>query len=1050
MERFKIFEGFTKLTPLCDSLRKNPNIIDTDQLRDHVQQISPAIIQDLQEHILLPLVTNLLKDDVSKEIKLHLVNCLRAVLLKTRMAKVDVVTRLFTTLVYQIFDKEQKTMVIQYHEELKESVLLCISDLICRSCTDVIEAFYVRKNIGKFSQAIYCCVSIAKTERSQSLRLAAIETIITLSLVHNNSDTIDAVLRAQAANLIMLLSPGIITGLQETAQGSEIQGHKIPMMALRALNRILCLIMEDLPESDTVTQLISLSTCDTKPSTDPLGLSSRTKDGMMKFMETASRTLQWLDAASAKLNICIQALAGLVKHSHSKVRMELAEFAGALLLNCPRNMKPNHKELTKILITLSEDDTDEVRTAAITALDKIRTKYAEGSNTARPILEELEESFYTLLTKLPRIMRTGDHSEQMSCLNQLGGYIKILGTEQLPQIMSSVAHLQRLLLALVYTIELDCGDVSLLEDVAIKDFDNIVHHHGFDSWRHFKFLRDSIAETKVITVCRLLGENGDMKILVDTILDMMSNMTQYRKELTLLLNWIIGVPVTNSTDLSEYQSVVQYYVTESTWNLPLCISSDVTLREAQSNVAQSCLLLEGLGIIARTLKEEFQRFLLHTLYLVIEKAGSRQTLISIAGFHTLSSFAEAMQYAAIGNLLQANVDYLSYHIMLKLRRVERNSGVLDVVGVVVKQCTMDVLPPLEKIVQDVLSQSNSNFQERNTYSFLKVFHTFVTCVRRLLGSNPDETIYNENTIVLTDKAETVIKILLEYSEAKTVSNQLEGDEIGEEISDLKEEENHDLQDYNNYEDEEKRVIPLHIKMTVAIMNRCIHFLPSKDVAVKLLTIETLQEGLIILSDWENELLPIVHQLWHPLVHRFRDSSPIIINRAWGLLCTLAKVSKDFIRSRTLKEVLPALADFLTKTAKESYKKDSGSVYKYTQIFKLQRELLSQLGDIVDCLKIHERELWNVLEAAKPYLSKYQHRDLQVKCVELYKNIADYNEDIVWIKCLSIISSPNKSASTTEPTCSSGIEKVANFNIQNEYQVNIETIVTYIQDKTFNM
>lgn len=78
-----------------------------------------------------------------------------------------------------------------------------------------------------------------------------------------------------------------------------------------------------------------------------------------------------------------------------------------------------------------------------------------------------------------------------------------------------------------------------------------------------------------------------------------------------------------------------------------------------------------------------------------------------------------------------------------------------------------------------------------------------------------------------------------------------------------------------------------------------------------------------------------------------------------------------------REVLPSLSEFLIKSAKESHKKDSGHVYKYTQIFKLQKELLSRLGDVAERLKIHERELWDILEAAKPYLSKYQHHDLQV-------------------------------------------------------------------------
>ena len=65
---------------------------------------------------------------------------------------------------------------------------------------------------------------------------------------------------------------------------------------------------------------------------------------------------------------------------------------------------------------------------------------------------------------------------------------------------------------------------------------------------------------------------------------------------------------------------------------------------------------------------------------------------------------------------------------------------------------------------------------------------------------------------------------------------------------------------------------------------------------------TLQEGLEILTNWENQLLPIVHLLWHPLVNRFHDENVLVINRAWQLLNVIARVSKDFIRQRTLKYV----------------------------------------------------------------------------------------------------------------------------------------------------
>jgi hypothetical protein len=67
-----------------------------------------------------------------------------------------------------------------------------------------------------------------------------------------------------------------------------------------------------------------------------------------------------------------------------------------------------------------------------------------------------------------------------------------------------------------------------------------------------------------------------------------------------------------------------------------------------------------------------------------------------------------------------------------------------------------------------------------------------------------------------------------------------------------------------------------------------------------MAMQTFQEGLLLLVEYEDELLPIVHQLWHPLTDRFKDENVLVINRAWQLLHVLANVSNDFIRNRTLR------------------------------------------------------------------------------------------------------------------------------------------------------
>lgn len=60
--------------------------------------------------------------------------------------------------------------VIGEHEELKESVVLCMGDLFKNSTTSIIEEFYQKKYAALISHGVYICVLIARLEKSISLR----------------------------------------------------------------------------------------------------------------------------------------------------------------------------------------------------------------------------------------------------------------------------------------------------------------------------------------------------------------------------------------------------------------------------------------------------------------------------------------------------------------------------------------------------------------------------------------------------------------------------------------------------------------------------------------------------------------------------------------------------------------------------------------------------------------------------------------------------------------------------------------------------------------
>ncbi|XP_019889129.1 TELO2-interacting protein 1 homolog isoform X2 [Ooceraea biroi] len=974
---------FLELKFICSNLMNNPSKDQVHKLVGITNNIPDEIVQKLSNNWLFPIIHLLRSKDVSIDIKEELVKALRVVLKKIRINNLKLFHEIYGTLLIQIFDKQQPNRVIMFHEELKEAVTLCIKDMIHQCFSDVLELLYTKENIHKLGEGILLCLIIARTEKSSVVRLAAIDATMALCHIDDEIDESDIVMQNQVADIIMAFLPGVVGGLQEIAMQSEVQNHRVTMMAIRAWGRIISLIMHDKEEEDTALSIeavmkksCSISTGTAQPVT------CKTKCDIKHNLEGATRCKEWFEAAAIRLGDCIQLLDKIRSHSHHKIREELVESINLILQNCPRNMRPNVMALMDYLICLSEDECTEVAERAHNVLRTISENYMENYNM-RSLIDSLEDKFYDLLTKFPTIVRRSDDNEQLAFLNQFTGYLRLLGNRRLPHIMRSQAHIQRLLLALVHIMLIDCSDVSVLQTVNVKDLDDPAYFYGSNSWRQFKFIKDNSCKEKLVVICKLLGELGDVGILVDTIFELMSDMRQYRKELSLLLNWILA-SVRNPSVSHLYKNIVDFYTTEELWYLPIEVTEDTSLVQAQSNVVQCCLLTEGLAHIAENLQHDYDRYLLKTLYLIIERAGSGNALISYIGMRTLERIAEVQQHKTIGDLLRANVDYFSYHVIIKLRKLDRNPGVLDVVEVVMKYSKLEFLPHLKGIVEDVLRQLSTSHYKKNTYSFLKVFYKFIVCIKMLIESQDTEVAKKEDTRANSSPSETIILSLLEYYNAKKINEKIEAEEINIEgiesdadasNIDPLEETNEDCPD-SNVEDKKDENLPAHIKIIITVMIRCLNFLPSKNVQESLMAMQTLQEGLPILIKWENELLPIVHKVWHPLMDRFEDENVLVINRAWQLLHVLADISNDFIKSRTLRQVLPSIFKFLAESSKESIHKGATNIYKFTQIYKLQYELLSTLGVIAQLLKLREQELWQILTNTQMYLSARQNTALQ--------------------------------------------------------------------------
>lgn len=158
------------------------------------------------------------------------------------------------------------------------------------------------------------------------------------------------------------------------------------------------------------------------------------------------------------------------------------------------------------------------------------------------------------------------------------------------------------------------------------------------------------------------------------------------------------------------KTLIGIYLEPSHWNIPTTVSmmdegNKINLAKVEDNIILLCLQLEGIGKIALLLQDKFKDLLLKTLYPVMEKAGSGQPLLKAAGLVTITNISIACKYKSVTDLINNNSDYFSYHVTRKLRHLNKNEHVLNVLGVVLNHCSMDVLPSIADIVEDVSKYS---------------------------------------------------------------------------------------------------------------------------------------------------------------------------------------------------------------------------------------------------------------------------------------------------------------------------------------------------------
>ncbi|XP_025829077.1 TELO2-interacting protein 1 homolog [Agrilus planipennis] len=996
-----------KVKHISEDIIKTPeNVEKIMELNYLLGQIQGKLLQNVH-HIIIcsfyPIFKKAAenKQNIKQDVNASVVETLTTLFGKIQIEKIEIFLNIYGYLLNEIYDPKVKNCVALVHEEYKLLLVNCITALTRCLTWDVITNLYTKVHAPKLCQIIYVIVEIAKTEHLRKLRISAIKCLMTLARIEDcDISQEDVVLQAQVADVFIFFLPGIASGLKDIALEDEKFGHAVVVESVKAFGRLVTLIMKDPNNPEEKVQInLQLNinnkfNCTNNDQQLPKKKWTNEKE-VNDYLQSMKRDEKFFKETDSKLQLIVKVLRKLTHHSHPRVREELSNICKGFVQYCSNTMTLSMCYITEILIALSEDEYKNVSETAKEALEILSRNF--NSNSYRKIEENLEEKFYEMTTDLPRIFNSLEEQQQLSALNMLIGYLRLFNKNKLVHILYSQAHLQRLLLALINITKMETNEITQLEDFILDAFaDETSSTHFLPNFKKFKYIQNEKIASKLTEVCSLLANEDVLDIVSDSLITIIQNNEEIKEAIYLLNEVLFGIK--DKTRVEIFENVITTYLDPEYWDLPLhTIDSDGnkhSLGEVQNNILQVCLLAEGFGKIASSLGPNIQQFLLKIMYPILERAGSPQPLVRRVGLESLKKIATACGYNTITDLVNANNDYFSYHITRKFQKVGNDENALNVLCVVMQHSNIDVLPSISDIIEGILIQTfDKYFQEQKAEHYLYIFKTFTECLMKWLDIKPV-------LIPIKSKIETKEQIEdFKVTGLEDITNF--SDDIMEKSAedmfkdDMAKSKKELLEDGDTPEDEYKKPEPpTYVKLTVLLLKRCLHFLPAKNKNTKLFALEILKNGLEIIRDWEDELLPMVHQIWSPLVNRFSDKELVIVNYSFQLLITLARLSKWFVRSRTVKEAFPNILTLLDKLSKESYLKDKGSPYRYTQAYKLQLTLLENLARIVVDLEMIDKDTEKIIFSVLPYLSDKQPLPLQELSVKFFKDLITYDSKIL--------------------------------------------------------
>ncbi|GAB9462642.1 hypothetical protein Gpo141_00000130 [Globisporangium polare] len=818
-----------------------------------------------------------------------------------------------------------------------------------------------------FAYVVSALLHIGEHDRCRPAAKLAVETLALLMDFLHDPD------------LLRQFFPGVSVGMWKTINAPH-QSSKVAVAALRCLAQSIKLCISDSVIQNSSSSISNGASSFTIEALRALALQT----DEVKQSATESKQDAWLQETAVNVDIVLSKLFASIQVAHKswRIREALVELCGAVVLSSRVTLRESFFRCYEELLVLRVDSISEVSASAQQVISALQDELS--TDEWLQMVPVLADRFQMHLSTLSLKCSTDHESASVSLMRKLIGYVSFLG-KRLGAYLD--ASMDAIYAALCRVLEFDAIDIDLvLHQKYIDVVDNVENEDdkrakALTTSQFQKRLRFFHEEESVKTTTQLLLAIGSIStpaLFIDCAFTLLASegedagdvmMEERHAEVFLVLNGFLKAYVKTShggldtkdtphqlEDSQEQNGVDVHLVGRILEDLLVLdawsehsdhrhnnnSSTQVrTRRSLKAAVAQRALMVECVGICVEILHRDFGIFLLHTLYPLVEKLGSRDVEVEHAALAALHKVYFFCGYASVEALFEANMDYFVDALCSRLEHLEAYPLTALVVEGLLRHTKIASLPLVDEVANSLLrsvdlyqdspyissllralklllssmTASGDTFEKpkrqspdgsengggpmtrQQTGSLLSQFIKEICILsNEKVGYEDDESDNSapaakqakqeEDT---SDEAKMKGAMPVEYDERSALDGPREGDD-GDQPE----------------EDVTSGSSSRYTALIVEILDRSGHFLSESEPIACCLVLSIIEEGVLLLRRSRKELLPLIHRLWGSLLHRLEVTNKPIVTATIRLVSTLALVAGDFIGERFVENVWPAV------------------------------------------------------------------------------------------------------------------------------------------------